>query len=161
MRAKQIIGDAEFNYQPFQRLFMIFDAAVSKNVFYFQPLLKQAAGDQNRSMAVERFLLCAHKRDAIFFRSLPYAFYALFENFGLSQEIVLNLAVPIATGVVRPRTQLLPKKDIFDVCRPKSVLQSFPIELWIDTAIGTRTDVTNRSDMGSLKKLYEFLDRVR
>src|SRR6478609_6857686 len=94
-------------------------------------------------MAVERFLLCAHHRDAFGCRARQEAVDALVERHRLRKPVVLDLTVDVTGTVVRPSPQLLTEEDVLHPVFRKRALERVTVELRSEPASRNRTNVSD------------------
>ena len=93
------------------------------------PALLQRARDQEAAVAIERVVLRAQQRDAVFPRPLDHAREAALEPGGGGHALVVGDAVAIAAAIPGAAAQLLAQEGIGEAIRAQPGLEGCPAEV--------------------------------
>lgn len=133
--------------------FVIFETGVPEDMFHRETGLVKIPGNQDRSVTRKGLPFGTHESDLVFLNASPDARKALFEAFRLSQSIVLNLAIDVATRIICSRTQFFTEVRIGDSGDFERIRQRLAIELGISVAIWVGTDICDGCDpMGTERR---------
>lgn len=111
-------------------------------------------------MAFKWLLFCAHKGEAVLCRSFCDTADALSKEFSLSDAGVHDAITFVAGRVFGPSAEFLAKEDVLNSMGFQCLTQGFPVELWVPTAIRSRSHIANGCHALLLQQFEEVLNRV-
>lgn len=155
------VGPAQLELldQALHSLLVGLENAVLKDVRDRHAELLQLARDENRTVAFEWLAFGTHDGDAVLPHSRQQTIKAMPKEVGRGQSRVAHPTVLVVTlWALTASTKLLAQKRVLDTGIFQSCLQSFPVELRVEAAIGSRTNVRERIDAVQLEKSDEPID---
>jgi len=111
-------------------------------------------------MTIQRLFFRAHERYTVLLRTDEYALDARLEQLGGGQSMVLNLAVFVAGGVLRPGAQFLADEHVGNPVLCKRCCEPIFVEMRVPSAERPRAHVRDGGDVIGREQAYELLDCV-
>jgi hypothetical protein len=112
------------------------ECPVSVNVLDRKIKVLKMSRNQNRAMAIERFLFSTHQSNAISLNALAYAVQSRPEKVSLRESFVLDFSAVVAGGILAAGAELFPEENISYSVVVEGLFQILAVELRIPAAVG-------------------------
>jgi hypothetical protein len=86
--------------------------------------------------------------------------YPGLEKVGLGKHLVLNPAILVASGIITPRAQFLAQENVLFSALTQTPIEGVFTKLWIEAAIGCRSDIADRVHPMLIQHIDKSIDRM-
>ncbi len=155
-----ISGESRLLKQAGLGSFMRLCRTVGKDVPQAHAPLMDVPGYQQEAMAIERFALGAHERDAMARGPIQQAIESGPERWRRGHQVVVRTSLPQQCRIVGPAAQLRAEKDIADAGVGQPSLDLRAAEVRPTPGMGDGAHVGDCRDAGSLQQCDEALARM-